>query len=211
MLDSVAELTENSGQNGAVCAADRSHQLHWRESALPVQDSNLSPRTRFEVFKRDNFTCRYCGRTTPAVVLEVDHIVPRCEGGSNDPLNLTTACWECNRGKAGNPLENVIIGEDPTERAVLMLERERQLREYDAVLAGLLERRIDLAQDLLNFWCEESLVESVPRRQFQWLVNVLEHVPATVIKESMLSAIVAGATKDWRYVMAIVRNKRKAQ
>jgi len=178
---------------------------------LPDQDSSLSPRTRFEVFKRDEFTCRYCGRTTPEVVLEVDHIIPRCEGGSNDPINLTTACWECNRGKAGNPLQNIITGEDPTERAVLMLERERQLREYDVVLAGILERRRDLAQDLLNFWCEEAFRESVPKRQFQWLVNVLEHVPATVIKESMYSAIAAGATKDWRYVMAVVRNKREGK
>jgi 5-methylcytosine-specific restriction endonuclease McrA len=36
----------------------------------------VSVRTRFEVFKRDDFTCQYCGRKSPDVVLEADHIVP---------------------------------------------------------------------------------------------------------------------------------------
>jgi 5-methylcytosine-specific restriction endonuclease McrA len=41
----------------------------------------VTPKVRFEVFKRDNFTCRYCGRKTPEVVLEVDHVVPVAEDG----------------------------------------------------------------------------------------------------------------------------------
>lgn len=171
----------------------------------------VSTRTRFEVFKRDDFTCRYCGRKTPDVVLEVDHIVPQCDGGGDDPMNMATSCWECNRGKAGNPLQNIITGEDPTDRAILMLERERQLREYDSVLAGILERRMNLAQDLLDYWCQESFEKSVPRSHFNWLVRTLEHVPATVIKEAMLAAIGADATRDWRYVMAVVRNKREGR
>lgn len=35
----------------------------------------LSNRTRFEVFKRDKFTCQYCGAKAPDVVLQCDHIV----------------------------------------------------------------------------------------------------------------------------------------
>lgn len=179
--------------------------------STPTDSTKVSPRTRFETFKRDDFTCRYCGRKTPEVVLEVDHIVPKCEGGSDDQINLATSCWECNRGKAGNPLQNIITGEDPTDRAVLMLERERQLREYDSVLSGILDRRVDLAQELLNFWCDESGRESVPKSHFQWLVRLLEHVPATLVKEAMLAAVGADATKDWRYVMAVVRNKREGR
>ena len=37
---------------------------------------SLSKKIRFEVFKRDKFTCQYCGKTAPNVVLEVDHIEP---------------------------------------------------------------------------------------------------------------------------------------
>lgn len=48
----------------------------------------VSKRTRFEVFKRDKFTCQYCGRTPPRVVLECDHVDPVAAGGSSDPANL---------------------------------------------------------------------------------------------------------------------------
>lgn len=44
----------------------------------------ISKALRFEVFKRDSFTCQYCGRSAPEVVLEVDHIVPVSKGGTND-------------------------------------------------------------------------------------------------------------------------------
>lgn len=63
----------------------------------------ISKKLRFEVFKRDNFSCTYCGATAP-IRLEVDHIHPRCQGGSDNLANLTTACFPCNRGKSGTPL-----------------------------------------------------------------------------------------------------------
>lgn len=65
---------------------------------------SISKRLRFEVFKRDNFTCQYCGAKPPDTVLEVDHVHPRCEGGADSMENLKTACWNCNRGKAHVPL-----------------------------------------------------------------------------------------------------------
>lgn len=55
---------------------------------------------RFAIFERDRFTCGYCGRRPPEVVLEVDHMFPICEGGGDDPENLITACFDCNRGKS---------------------------------------------------------------------------------------------------------------
>jgi hypothetical protein len=65
---------------------------------------SLSKGTRFKVFTRDEFTCVYCGRKAPFVRLEVDHRVPRCAGGGDSFGNLVTACWDCNRGKAGRDL-----------------------------------------------------------------------------------------------------------
>ena len=58
----------------------------------------ISTRTRFEVFKRDGFKCLYCGRTPPAVLLHVDHIIPVCGGGDNSRDNLATSCDKCNLG-----------------------------------------------------------------------------------------------------------------
>lgn len=66
----------------------------------------ISKSLRFEVFKRDNFRCQYCGETAPNVVLEVDHIVPVAEGGKTELINLITACMACNRGKGKRPLSS---------------------------------------------------------------------------------------------------------
>lgn len=62
---------------------------------------SLSKRVRFQVLIRDNYTCQYCGAKPPDTVLEIDHVIPRCKGGSDRIENLKTACWNCNRGKAG--------------------------------------------------------------------------------------------------------------
>ena len=43
MIDFLGGLTENSGQNGAVVAADPFPPTPWRESALPVNDPTPSP------------------------------------------------------------------------------------------------------------------------------------------------------------------------
>lgn len=168
----------------------------------------VSIRVRFEVFKRDNFTCRYCGRTSPDVVLEVDHIVPICEGGSDDAINLAASCWDCNHGKSGVPLSETLTGEDPHDRAVLILERERQLREYNAVLAVARERRETDAWELVRYWTNDPKEDSFPRREFSWLVTTLEWVPVETLREYMDSAIRADATRDLRYVKGCVRNLR---
>ncbi len=59
-------------------------------------------RLRFEVFKRDNFTCQYCGRNIKEdkIKLHCDHILPSKKGGKTTFSNLTTSCEECNLGKA---------------------------------------------------------------------------------------------------------------
>lgn len=69
-----------------------------------AQRKGITKKTRFEVFKRDNFTCQYCGRMAPDVILEVDHINPVSNGGDNEILNLITSCFDCNRGKGKRKL-----------------------------------------------------------------------------------------------------------
>ena len=79
-------------------------------AALPPRTYRpLKPSVRFKVLARDHFTCQYCGQKAPDVELEVDHIVPKAECGSNELSNLTTACKDCNRGKAGSSLTSSII------------------------------------------------------------------------------------------------------
>ncbi|MCC2657080.1 MAG: hypothetical protein K0Q76_2188 [Panacagrimonas sp.] len=57
---------------------------------------------RFSVFRRDAYTCRYCGRSAPFVVLHVDHVTAWSKGGSNVVENLVTACADCNLGKGAS-------------------------------------------------------------------------------------------------------------
>lgn len=74
----------------------------------------VGKRLRFQIFRRDNFACRYCGRAAQdGAVLEVDHIKPRAEGGADDPTNLVTACEGCNSGKSDIPLHLVMVADVP--------------------------------------------------------------------------------------------------
>jgi hypothetical protein len=67
---------------------------------------DVSSGRRFDILKRDDFTCRYCGKRAGEAVLHVDHIVPRSHGGTDLPHNLATACSECNAGKAGKLIDS---------------------------------------------------------------------------------------------------------
>lgn len=98
----------------------------------------VSKRVRFEVFKRDGFTCQYCGATPPTVVLEVDHIEPVSLGGTNDEWNLLTSCFDCNRGKSDKPLS--VLPESLAERRERLAEAEDQIQAYRELMERIRER-----------------------------------------------------------------------
>lgn len=62
----------------------------------------VSKRLRYEILRRDNHACRYCGATAPDVKLNVDHVIPQALGGTDTPDNLVTACADCNAGKTSS-------------------------------------------------------------------------------------------------------------
>lgn len=66
----------------------------------------VSKRVRWQVLERDRFTCQYCGWGAPDVRLQVDHIVPRSQGGQDDVTNLVAACFDCNMGKTDRHLSD---------------------------------------------------------------------------------------------------------
>jgi 5-methylcytosine-specific restriction endonuclease McrA len=71
----------------------------------------IGARLRFEILRRCNFACYYCGvpASLGVKVLHVDHVIPVDLGGTNDPWNLVAACWDCNSGKTnGAPSEALI-------------------------------------------------------------------------------------------------------
>jgi 5-methylcytosine-specific restriction endonuclease McrA len=56
--------------------------------------------SRRNIFKRDRFTCQYCGIQPGADDLTLDHVLPRSHGGQSTWENCVLACLECNKHKA---------------------------------------------------------------------------------------------------------------
>jgi hypothetical protein len=89
---------------GNVFVPNYYHQIYCNPYCRKKKPFNL--KLRFKILQRDNFTCHYCGRKAPDVVLQIDHINPKSNGGSYKMENLTTACFDCNQGK-----KDVILSE----------------------------------------------------------------------------------------------------
>lgn len=126
------------------------HQQVGQPKEIGLKQNKRKPitkKTRFEVFKRDGFTCQYCGATPPSVILHVDHIDPVANGGSNDMDNLTTSCSHCNLGKGKNSLDSV--PKSLAEKAEETKEAELQIREYNKILNEKRERLEDDAWDIV--------------------------------------------------------------
>lgn len=119
--------------------------------------SGVGKRLRFEVFKRDGFTCVYCGGQPPKVVLHCDHVVAVGNGGSSDIDNLVTACDACNLGKGARPLTSVPLS--LAEKTVLLREREEQVIAFNELVAAKRERVVEtawlVANVLLAGWGKE--------------------------------------------------------
>lgn len=58
------------------------------------------------VYYKTHGQCWYCASDiSPFGNWEIEHVTPRCQGGSDDLSNLVPACRECNRAKGGRNLE----------------------------------------------------------------------------------------------------------
>ena len=56
--------------------------------------------SRRNIFKRDRYTCQYCGGQPGSEELTIDHVLPRSRGGTSTWENCVLACTECNKRKA---------------------------------------------------------------------------------------------------------------
>lgn len=71
----------------------------------------VSKRLRYEILRRDNHACRYCGATAPDVKLTIDHVIPEALGGTDTPDNLVTACADCNNGKTSSTPDATLVAD----------------------------------------------------------------------------------------------------
>lgn len=110
----------------------------------------LSKRTRYEVLKRDNHTCRYCGATAPDATLTVDHVTPVALGGTDKPDNLVAACKDCNAGKASTSPDAALV-EDVAQDAFRWAAAIKRAAE---VMAVDTETRWKLNSEFNDLWNE---------------------------------------------------------
>ena len=108
----------------------------------------LGNKIRFEVFKRDKFTCQYCGKKSPDIVLNVDHIKPVSKGGTNDIINLITSCFECNSGK-----KDVLLSDDSE-----ITKKQKQLESIQE-RKNQLEMMYEWQMELLNI--DEDIIVKI--------------------------------------------------
>lgn len=89
-----------------------------------IKLSDKVPLNRENIYKRDNYTCVYCGEEDKKL-FTIDHVIPKAKGGQNTWDNLVTACKKCNSDKADLTLEE--YGKDipiPKRPHYLMLMKQ---------------------------------------------------------------------------------------
>ena len=170
----------------------------------------VSKRLRFEILKRDNHTCRYCGATAPEAALTVDHVMPVALGGTDLPENLVAACRDCNAGKSSVPAGAPLVADVAADalrwsRAVLaaseVLAADRALRR---------ERRAEF-QELWNEWTFKlrGMMNQNWPLPGDWgsTVDSMIQASATVedFAEAIESALGRGGIDDrWRYFCGVM-------
>lgn len=65
--------------------------------------------SRRNLFKRDHYTCQYCGIQPGSSELTIDHVLPRSQGGTSIWENCVLACVTCNKRKADRTPEQAVM------------------------------------------------------------------------------------------------------
>lgn len=185
----------------------------------------LSKKIRFEVFKRDAFTCQYCGKKAPDVVLEVDHIEPISKGGKTVMLNLVTSCFDCNRGKRNVKLSDNSVIEKQKKALQELSEKQEQLKMLLKWRSGLLNIESQEIQAIQDAWEKTTTysltgigINNVKKllRQFS-LINILESIDISTkyLKHEKGKITISSAEEAFNkmkgicYVRSLPEDKRK--
>ena len=154
----------------------------------------ISKSIRFEVFKRDKFTCQYCGKSAPEAVLHIDHIQPVSHDGNNDITNLITACSECNMGKGARELSDDAV----------IVKRKAQLDELQERREQL-EMMMNWQSALIDFENEEveNVAEIMDSMTPGWKTNEIgkSELRKLIRKYSAAEVINAGKIARDQYVI----------
>lgn len=119
----------------------------------------VTKRLRYEILRRDNNTCRYCGGSAPDVKMTVDHVTPVSLGGSDDPSNLVAACSDCNAGKSATPPTADLVADVAQANLrwadAMKLAAHKQSEEAERDRRKRLEMIDDFEGQWTAFWLED--------------------------------------------------------
>lgn len=168
----------------------------------------VSKRTRFEVLRRDDHTCRYCGGKAPEVTLTVDHVLPVALGGTDDPTNLVACCHECNAGKSSTSPGEKLVADVNEEALKWAAAREIALRKRAERIAS--EKK--LAGAFLESW--RGWDKDLSQLPHDWEQSILGWLAEGITLEELddCLCIALGAShiphrSVFRYMAGVVRNK----
>lgn len=188
-----------------------------------LKRKQLSKKVRFEIFKRDSFKCQYCGQSSPDVILEVDHIKPVSDGGTNDMTNLITACFDCNRGKSNILLDDKSVLEKQRKQLEEINERRMQLEmmmEWREELVSLDDEKVEIFKGQWSELTGYSANENGTRDIKKWLkrfdLNLLLDCMEISINQylkydSSDDATSESVEKSFKMIPRIATNKSKGE
>jgi len=106
------------------------------------QEKPLTRKEGLEILFRDRFCCQYCGldgteNLQNALMMTVDFVTPRAQGGKKTPKNLVAACRSCNLLKGRHRFRTF------QEAKKFVLERrEERRREWEQHMSALREEKL---------------------------------------------------------------------
>ena len=101
--NNIEGVEETNSQLIPINVPSRNSNTTQKEIKIKRTSRGVNLRLRWTILKRDNFSCRKCGRSPakdPSVILHVDHIIPWSKDGETVIENLETLCEQCNLGKS---------------------------------------------------------------------------------------------------------------
>jgi len=153
------DLIRICDQSIAEYLAKRGDSLYDHRRQAPGQ---ISGSDRYEVLKRAGGRCELCGVSVEERRLEVDHIIPRKLGGTDDSSNLQALCWLCNANKGAR---------DATDFRKVREEYDR--RDEDCDFCNLPRVRIIAENDLAY-----AVRDAYPVSPFHTLIIPKRHEPS---------------------------------
>jgi len=107
-----SDLPSQEGDEGIIQTVSGSILIP-RVIALQVYDRIPKRQVRFSrmnIFARDRNMCQYCGITFEnRAEMNIDHVIPRSQGGTSCWNNVVCSCIPCNRRKGGRTPEQAAM------------------------------------------------------------------------------------------------------